>query len=237
MNLIRIHRKWMKLRLRPIRVFCLHHITKSYDVNSMCNGDWMNVDSFKQTIRHMQQQGYRFISLDEAYHKVQHDFIRCHRYAVLTADDGYKSLDEVLPWLIENKLPITLFINGKYTDGISCREVKGKRFSYLTTNDLQKYVHASDGLISIQSHGWEHLEAAKMTADEFTKQIENNNTYIKQNKLSKDVRFHAYTWGKHNGVTDRVLAEHNVISVLIDGMKNYNDKSLIHRELLDEYEQ
>lgn len=92
-------------------------------------------------------------------------------------------------------------------------------------------------MISIQSHGWEHLEATKMAADEFSKHIKNNIIYIKQNKLSKDVRFHAYTWGKHNGVTDRVLAEHNIIPVLIDGMKNYNDKSLIHRELLDEYEQ
>lgn len=133
----KIERKWVKLRLTPIRIICLNQISEKCDQAFNIRGDWMHIDLFKQSIYHMWQQGYRFIQLDEAYHKMQHDFIRCHRYAVLTADDGYKSLDEVLPWLIENKVPVTLFINGKYTDGISCREVKGKRFSYLTTNDLQ----------------------------------------------------------------------------------------------------
>lgn len=220
----RIRRKLMKLRLQPIRVFCLHHITTAFDETSMCDGDWMQIDDFKQSVEQLQHGGYAFVSLEVAYQKISHDIFRFRKYAVLTADDGYKSLDEILPWLIEQRIPITLFINGKYTDGKSQRQVEGKHFTYLTTNDLQNYIEKSNGLISIQSHGWEHLDATKVSLEDFHQLID---PYHK---------FHAYTWGHHTTQTDNLLRSYHIIPVLIDGMKNYNDASCIHRELLEKYD-
>ena len=225
----KICNRWTKLRLQPIRVFCLHHITTTFDTTSMCDGDWLEISTFRNRVEQMQRVGYTFISLDDAYRKIQKDVFRCRKYAVLTADDGYKSLDEILPWLIEHHIPITLFINGKYTDGKSQRIVEGKHFTYLTTADLQHYVETSYGLISIQSHGYEHLDAIAMSPADFRQQIEKNIDVLRG-------AFHAYTWGRHNTQTDAILKEYNMIPVLIDGMKNYNDASCIHRELLDNYD-
>lgn len=224
---IKIKNRWKKFRLQPIRVFCLHHISAKFDATSMCDGDWLEIGSFKNRVEQMQRDGYTFIALEEAYAKIQKDIFRYHKYAVLTADDGYKSLDEILPWLIEHKIPITLFINRKYTDGKSQRKEPGKHFTYLTASELQHYVEISLGLISLQSHGYEHLDATAMSPTDFRQQIEKNIDMLRG-------AFHAYTWGRHNAQTDAILKEYNMIPVLIDGMKNYNDATCIHRELLDE---
>lgn len=217
----KIRNRFTKLCLHPIRVFCLHHITAEFDTVSMCDGDWIEINRFKDSVNQLQECGYTFISLEDAYHKIVYDVLRFRKYAVLTADDGYKSLDEIIPWVIERHLPMTLFINGKYTDGKSQRVVEGKHFTYLSIADLQHYVEDSCGLISVQSHGYEHLDATSMSSDEF------------RNQIDKSAGFHAYTWGRHNAVTDAVLKESKIIPVYIDGMKNYNDASCIHRELID----
>ncbi len=123
----KIKRKWMKLRLQPIRVFCLHHVCEQFDADTMYACDWMALDEFKQKINALRSQGYQFISLSEAYNHLKKNRFRRKKYAVLTFDDGYKSLKEVLPWLEEQKIPATLFINGKYLDGKSYRETPNEQ--------------------------------------------------------------------------------------------------------------
>ena len=130
----KICRKWMKICLQPIRVFCLHHVCKQFDADTMYPCDWMALDEFKQKIIDLQKQGYQFISQTEAYEHLKKDRFRRKKYAVLTFDDGYKSLLEVLPWLEEQQIPATLFINGKYLDGKSYRE--NSKEQYLTYDEL-----------------------------------------------------------------------------------------------------
>ena len=130
MILKKLQRKWMKLRLQPIRVFCLHHVCEQFDSDAMYACDWMALDEFKQKIIALRRQGYQFISLTDAYEYLKKDWFRQKKYAVLTFDDGYKSLKDVLPWLEEQNIPATLFINGKYLDGMSYR-----------ITDKEEYLH------------------------------------------------------------------------------------------------
>lgn len=217
----------------------------------MCDSDWMEIGAFHHKVLLMQQSGVEFISLDQAYELLKassapfsnlysliSNLFRWKKYAVLTFDDGYKSLDEILPWLIEKNIPVALFINGKYTDGVSQRQVEGKHFTYLTKDELQHYADISNGLISLQSHGFEHLDATAISPDAFREQIEKNVSTLSTSHFALvQPRFHAYTWGRHNATTDAILQENNIIPVLVDGMKNYNDASCIHRELLEHYDQ
>lgn len=230
----KINNRWIKLRLRPIRVFCFHHISKEYDMTSMCEGDWMEITHFKCKVRNMKKIGYKFISLSEAYIKMKGNILRFNKYAVLTADDGYSSLKEILPWLIEEQIPITLFVNSCYTDGYTQRVEKGKDFSYLTTEDLICFIKQSHGLISLQSHGHEHIDATKINIEKFKEQINKAFEYIQSFNISElsGLKMHAYTWGRHSADTDATLKEKDIIPVLIDGMRNYNNADYIHRELL-----
>lgn len=220
----KLRNRWVKLCLKPISVFCLHHVCQQYEAESMHAGDWMGLDEFKQKCIELKNAGAEFISLFEAYHHICHDWFRRKRYAVITFDDGYASIKEVLPWLEEQEIPCTLFINGKYTDGVSFR--KKPQEQYLTKQEL---LEMTSPLIEIGSHGWEHNDAVQLTREEFAVSMHNNVNLLE--KHPHWVGFHAYTWGSHNDQTDSVLAELGVVPVLMDGMKNYNNGNCIHREL------
>lgn len=215
----------MKFRLQPIHVFCLHHVCERFDAESMCLGDWMALSKFKHTIIALQKDGYTFISLTKAYQHLQNDFIRRKKYAVLTFDDGYKSLKEVLPWLERQNIPTTLFINGKYLDGTSYRETTKEQ--YLTYDEL---FALNSPLIEIGHHGWEHTDATMMTEEELEESLQNDIEILSSHP--RYIPFWAYTWGHHTNVSDCYLKQKNIIPILINGGKNYKFKDYIDRELL-----
>lgn len=211
----------MHLRLQPIRVYCLHHVCTSYDAETMYEGDWMALNAFQATIRKMQQSGVEFLSLSDAYKHMRNDFSRRKKYAVLTFDDGYASLKEVLPWLKAQHIPVTLFVNPDYACGKAYRE--NAKESYLTLKEL------SDAQVEIGIHGLQHVDATKMTPTEFRIFVEES---IKATqKIDGYIPFWAYTWGRHNEMTDILLQSKNIIPVYMDGMKNYREQQVIHREL------
>jgi len=221
----KIRRKWMKIRLQPISVFCLHHVCEEFDTEFMNECDWMQLDEFKSKVQSMQQDGIEFISISKAYKHICNDWIRCKKYAVITFDDGYASLNEILPWLEEKHLPVTLFINGKYLDGKSYR--KNPKEQYLKHNEL---FALTSPLVEIGSHGWEHTDASQISPIEFAESIERNVSLLSTHL--RYVPFHAYTWGQHTEASDKILADLKIIPVLIDGAKNYHVCLSVHRELI-----
>lgn len=223
----RIKRKLMKMRLQLIRVFCLHHVCATFDAESMNACDWMNIDEFKAKVQALQQDGVEFISLTEAYKHICDNWIRCKKYAVLTFDDGYASLKEILPWLNEQHIPATLFINGKYLDGKSYR--KNPKEKYLTKEEMDQ-LSKQYPLLTIGSHGWEHNHVPAMTNDEFATSAERNVSLLQN--LPNYVPFWAYTYGNHTEASNDYLRAQNIIPIYIDGLPNYNNQDVIHRELL-----
>lgn len=221
----KICRKLLKLRLQPIRVFCLHHVCEQYDNETMYLCDWMELGSFKNKVNELRNNGYQFISLSEAYKHLKNDFIRRQKYAVLTFDDGYKSLQEVLPWLEEQQILATLFINGKYLDGVSYRENPNEQ--YLTYDELFNIVSP---LIEIGHHGWEHTKVTEMTNADFMESLEMNRETL--SKHPRYIPFWAYTYGHHSNNNDELLLANKIIPVLIDGNNNYKYIGCIDRELL-----
>lgn len=219
----KIKRKWTKIRLQPIRVFCFHHVCETYDADVMNACDWIALDEFKIKVQTLQQNGVEFISLSKAHKHITRDKIRCKKYAVLTFDDGYASMKEILPWLFENNIPVTLFVNGKYLDGQSYRNTNKEQ--YLTKEEL---FALTTPLVEIGSHGWEHVNANEMTVAEFASSVQQNIELLSAHP--RYIPFHAYTYGGHNHKVDTELYEAHIIPVLVDGMKNYNKTNCIHRE-------
>ena len=223
--ILKIKNRWIRMRLQPIRVYCLHHVCAEFDAESMNVCDWMEIDEFRTKVRARLKDGVEFISLLEAYRHIREDKIRCKKYAVLTFDDGYQSLKEILPWLDEQKIPATLFISGKYLDGKSYR--KNPKERYLTKNELWELISP---LVEIGSHGWEHSDALKMSIDEFKQSIDQNIELLHTHP--RYIPFHAYTWGKHTQVTDAYLQSQGITPIYMDGVPNYNNFAVIHRVLL-----
>lgn len=221
----KIRRKWMKLRLQPIRVFCLHHVCEQFNADAMYACDWMALDEFKRKINALHDQSYEFISLTEAYEHLRNGYIRRKKYAVLTFDDGYKSLLEVLPWLEEHQIPVTLFINGKYLDGKSYRETPKEQ--YLTYDEL---FALTSPLIEIGHHGWEHKSVNEMSEEELLESLQKNTEILSAHP--RYIPLWAYTYGIHNQNSDVTLSNNGMTLVLVDGGKNYKWMGAIDRELL-----
>lgn len=223
----KIKRRLLKARLRPIRVFLFHQVSDEFDNNTMFIGDWTQTEQFKRNIQALAER-YEFISLDKAWKKIKKDVFRFRRYAVLTSDDGWASLNNILPWLNEKKIPITLFLNPAYFDG---KHFRGKTTElYLLQKEVDSLRETFDN-VTMGLHGWEHIRCTDQCEEEFRLDVCRCVDAMKD--ISGYVPFFAYTWGQYNEMTSKVLKENNLIPVLIDGDKNYGDFSRIHRELLD----
>lgn len=217
-----MQRQWMKLRLQPIWVYCMHHVSASYDAESMDIEDWMQIDEFKNKVQSMRREGVVFISLTDAYNKMKNDKFRIRKFGVLTFDDGYASLKEILPWLEEQQIPATLFVNGKYLDGKSYR--RNPKEQYLTKDEL---FALTSPLIEIGSHGWEHVNAMYMSNQELIDSI--NNTKDILSSHPRFVPFHAYAYGKRKLEMDQVLRNIGMTPVIHRCHVNYNNPDLVDR--------
>lgn len=239
----RIKRFFLKRRLQPISVFVFHSVSDEYDPLLWWRCDWTSTEQFKRNIIQLKKQ-YAFVSLPEACEKIANDRFRRRKYAVLTADDGYRSLLNVLPWLEEQKIPITIFVNSKYLDKQSwsiINEEQAKRAKpqvemlsevcpdlYLSREEL---FGLNSPLLSIGMHGYEHLDATKQSLEGFRENVERCKNMLCSHP--RYVPYFAYTWGKHNTKTDKVLKEMELIPVLVNGTNNYNNANCIDRICID----
>jgi len=237
----RIKRKVQKWRLRPIRVYVVHNVSAAYSTKQGPKEDWMSVEDFRHTITELKRR-CAIISIEEAVQHLKKDKIRLKDYVVLTADDGYQSVYEQLPWLIENEVPIALLINPKYLDGKSYSahlweyvhaqhpEITEEEFvkgRYMTGDELAAI---TSPLVTIGSHGYEHTDNGKMSEEEFRAYTEKTITEIE--KYHAFAPYHAYPWGKYSETSDMVLKEKGIIPLRADGWYNVEDSNQLHREYL-----
>ena len=217
----------MKLRLRPIHVYCMHHVCAEFDAESMHEGDWMQIDVFKSKIQSMQQEGVEFISLTKAYSHICNDWYRYKRYAVLTFDDGYASTKEILLWLRDMQIPVALFLNPIYMDGKHFRDRETER--YLTEEDITHLLE-ENSLMSIGSHGWEHADNSRMDELKFIDNLERSYKALADYRVMR--HFYAYPNGRYSAITDEILISRKICPLRADGQNNINDTKQLHREYL-----
>ena len=187
----------------------------------------MPTKEFKKRIMNQQADGYTFISLPEAYKKMRRDIFRCRKYAVLTADDGWASMQNILPWLNEQQIPITLFINPEYLDGQHYRKMRTER--YLTEKEVRQ-LHELYPLVTIGSHGWVHKDATKLTDTEFIENVRLAEEYLLA--IPNRIPFYAFTYGRCTKSSLDAVASFNITPLLVRGGKNYSDIGYIDREVL-----
>ena len=238
----KVKRRWIRWRYRPIRVFVFHHVSDERDTFVCQEPDWTQLVQFKRNIEILLQE-YTFISLSEAYDKLQQDRFRFRKYAVLTTDDGLASVLNVLPWLEEKKIPITLFINTRYMEGDKLKPVHQRWLKDLApeadTKAIAKRMYLSkeqvfelvSPYIEISMHGHEHLNAHTISETEFENNIEHCLHLLSDHP--RYVSAYSYPWGKYTGSSLHYLHDHCIIPVAVDGGMNYIWKGYLSRECID----
>lgn len=238
----RIRRKLMKTRLQPIRVFCFHHVSVVRDPLVCQEEDWTQLDQFKRNIEHLSQD-HTFISLAEACDKLQHDWFRCRKYAVLTTDDGLASVLNVLPWLAEKKIPLTLFINTRYMEGDKIKPIHQKWLQEMAPdadgNSIAKGMYLSkeqvfeltSRYIEIGLHGHEHFDAVSISEAAFEEDIDKCIAVLRSHP--RYIPAFAYTWGHATNESIAYIQNQGIIPVLINGGVNYKWVGFVDRECID----
>ena len=216
------------MRLQPIRVYCFHQVSEKFDSTTMWECDWTQIYQFKQNILYLKSK-YNFISLAEAYHKLTHDKLRCKKYAVLTADDGWASVKNIIPWLAEQSIPVTLFVNPCYLDGI--HKQKRETEKLLTKDELVKLVSTYHPYVTIASHGYKHIDVRLLTKDEYIYNITKAEEELRD--MPGKIPFYAFTYGHFYYQHLYALWEHKLIPVRLNGEWNYKYDGYIHRDFLD----
>lgn len=224
----RLRKKWKRLRLKPIRVFCFHQVSDEFKPETMWEVDWTLTEQFKRNILKLKKK-YTFIPLSEVSDHLAHDRFRMRRFAALTADDGWASLKNILPWLAKQKIPITLFLNPLYLDGIHYQERETEKL--LTREDVASLVKEYAPYITIASHGWTHDDCKKMSLVEFEECVQKAEAAMKG--MEGKIEYYAFTYGSCTKDEFEYLRKVGLIPVLMDGGQNVSDDSCVHRELLD----
>ena len=191
--------------------------------------DWTQSEVFKQNVLALKKK-YTFICLQEAYNHISCDKFRNTNYAVLTSDDGWGSLKNILPWLAEEKIPVTLFLNPLYMDGKHYQSRDTEKF--LTKEEVADLTKRYEPFITIASHGWSHEDCVKMPMESFKESVRKSEEYLMP--MKGKVPFYAFTFGRHTIKQLDFLEQCSLVPVLIDGIANYDDASCIHRECIDD---
>ena len=224
-----IRKRYTQWCQKPIEVFLFHAVSDEFDERRNKRIDWSQTEDFKNRI-HLLKRKYRFISLDEAYGRLRKDRPRWRRYAVLTCDDGFASVLDVLPFLEQEQVPVTLFINPKYLDGVSRREGYAIDPQYLTRDQLWSL---DSPLVTIGMHGYEHDDVTKKSVEEFEKSVEKCKEMLQSHP--RYIPFFAYTWGKYSSHTQQLLKQKGIVPLLVNGRSNYHYQDSLGRRPIDSY--
>lgn len=224
----RIKHGLLRLRLHPIRVFVFHQVSDEFEPDTMWECDWTQTDLFKQNILALMKD-YSFISLDEVRDHLTKDKLRLRNYAALTTDDGWASLHGILPWLIEKKIPVTLFLNPSCLDGQHWNSRETDKL--LTKEEVERLVQDGSPLITVASHGWTHRNCKTMTMKEFVESVVRSEEVLQG--MPGKTSFYAFASGRHTSDQDAFLRGKGLVPVFVDGRENYCDPVSIHRECID----
>ena len=137
---------------------------------------------------------------------------------------------DILPFLEKQQIPVTLFVNPKYLDGVSKREGYTDNPQYILKEDLW---NLKSPLITIGMHGYEHNDATRMTKEEFLDSVERCKKNLESHP--RYIPYYAYTWGNYSEMTQQVLCEKRIVPVLTDGESNYRYRQGIGRKPIDSY--
>lgn len=165
----------------------------------------------KQTIDDYRQQGYRFVSIDEAC-----EIINCgrtdHPFVCLTFDDGYQdNYDIAYPILKQEEVPFAIYVTTGFIDNRHpmwwyTNEKLGISTESLKTLD-------SDPLCTIGAHTVSHSKLDTLSPEEQTKEIVQSRQEL-ETLLCHPIRHFSYPHGAYNADTLPIINQQAFRSVL-----------------------
>ena len=115
----------------------------------------------------------------------------------LTFDDGYfDNFSLVAPYLLEKKIPFTVFVITNY--------IKNNKNGFMSEKNLKDL--SNNSLITIGSHTCNHKDLTKLHTEEVLNELIESKSYL-ENLLGKEVYSMSYPFGKYNNFIKQKVLE------------------------------
>ena len=197
-------------------LLCIHHVRSYQNTsdNEITEGELKKIISRKSVI-----------SLS--------DFLDKKNGIVLTFDDGYKDIiDVVYPIMKNKKTPFTIFVNPSTIgeDG------------YLSLEDL--LILSQDKLCTIGSHSYNHINFFSLTDAEIKNELESSLLFFQHHNII--CKYFAFPYGQWNEQIKSICLESNTFTCffgvakgIIDYKKNLHDsipqRINVSKEMMNEF--
>lgn len=226
-SLIRTKFQYKRWRFKPLLVLTYHQISSVFNPEIDIEAIWTSIDDFNKTVLFLRKIGYNFISLKEALSITEMESNRDKHYAVITFDDGYSSILNILPYLEYNEIPATFFINTAYLDDRKKNWIDISNYLQKNTPDQELDDDIKIALTKLNStDNSDIFETNKKIIEDFASRIEEwPRRYLTTQELN-NINNPLFTFGLHG----HEHYKYNIMSNLI--CKNDLEKNI---ELLSKH--
>jgi len=151
---------------------------------------WFHIpeDTFADQLRYLAEDGWQVIDLEGFLHGLADPDRLPSRAALLTFDDGYRSMREVaLPWLRRFGYPAVVFVPTAFIGGIAGSPAE----AVCDWDDLRALER---GGVAVQSHGVTHRAFSELSAAEREEELRQSRAVLAEG-LGRPVDVFAYPFG------------------------------------------
>lgn len=200
-----------KRRLGKIHAWLSRH-DRSRDViliyHSVGGGPWSTAkESFLQQMEWLAQYT-EVVSLDDLLNRSQPKMASKIR-VTLTFDDGYRTLhDVVAPLLSQYGFPATVYLNTGETSEHE-HQLSSTGQGHYPAEEFMLWSEVEDLLRqrwTIGSHGLRHMDLTVQPETVIAEQLIGSKLEI-STRLGQECRHFSYTWGRHNPLVRKLVAE------------------------------
>jgi len=177
---------------RTIAVLSFHKIGEPSDPRWY---SWFYIPEkvFAEQLDWLGRRGWSVISTDQFLRGMREPELLPERSAVLTFDDGYRSMVTVaLPCLKRFGYPGVVFVPANFIGGTNAFDLDNEPEEWMCTWDELRQLEA--GGVSVQSHGLTHRPFSELSPSEQRNEIETSKSMLERH-LQKTVELFAFPYG------------------------------------------
>jgi peptidoglycan/xylan/chitin deacetylase (PgdA/CDA1 family) len=213
---------------RTLPILCYHQFTAKAKASHQLE---LSAGVFEEQIRYLLDNDYVLMSFNDAQNIMQEGRPIPEKSAVITIDDGYRSVYDVAwPIIKKHQIPTTLFI---YTDFIGAPAA----LSWSQINEM-----AASGFVEIESHGKSHSSLARLPKDTNTEaykarvraELRESNRIFEQ-KVGSPPRYLSYPYGNSTDHAAQIAKEEGfglAATVTRGDNTSFADPYLLHRTMI-----
>jgi peptidoglycan/xylan/chitin deacetylase (PgdA/CDA1 family) len=183
--------------------FCYHQFE-----HSLSNVYSVLPEIFDWQVQYLQQSGVPVISLEE-FNRRYFEKKDLGQTALLTVDDGWADVREVLPVIRERKAPLTLFLYPSVLQGHSRAYLSAAQLP-----DLEK-----EPLLSFGCHSYTHPVLRHQSSRGMRREVVTSQAWL-ETRLNRKVDDFAYPYGMFDRKTKRAVAQHYQMAFGVDDGPN-----------------